>query len=184
MTSLCPDDRMDSLIEDLKTNTEGLGPIDALLVEFPNDPRLLFLRGSHLVGAGRLIEGHADMARTIELAPDFAIARFQLGFLHLTSGEAPQALDTWARLDLLPDNHYLRHFVDGLRALIRDDFKTATEKLLSGMALNTDNEPMNRDMQLLLDKCAPLLADANKSEDISETSLILGQLSRRRGSFD
>jgi hypothetical protein len=182
--SLCPDDRINRLIEQLKADGDALAPIGALLLEYPADPRLLFLRGSHLVGAARLIEGHADMARAVELAPDFAIARFQLGFLHLTSGEAPQALETWARLDLLPDGHYLRHFVDGLRALIRDDFKSATEKLHAGMAVNTENEPLNRDMQLLLDKCAPLLADGDANEDISETSLILGQLSRRRGSFD
>jgi len=171
-------------MEALKSAADPIALLDEALLEFPDDARLLFLHGSHLVGAGRLIEGHAAMARAVTLAPDFAIARFQLGLLHLTSGEANEALEAWARLDRLSDGHYLRHFVDGLRALIRDDFQATIAKLRAGIALNTENEPLNHDMRLLIDQCAPLLESAAPADEVSETSFILSQLSRRRGGFE
>ena len=130
-----------------------------------------------LIGKGRMIEAHRSLTRAVALAPDFAIARFQLGLFQLTSGESENALETWGRLDKLADGHYLRNFVDGLRCLIRDDFAGVIEKLQQGIALNQENPPLNRDMQLIIDRCRPLLAHArttgDATEPASETSLIL-----------
>lgn len=123
MPELCPEERLLALTQDMQSGAPNpMERVEKLLAEFPDDPRLNFLRGSMLITDGRLIEAHRAMTRAVELAPDFAIARFQLGFFQLTSGEAGNALETWGRLDQLPDGYYLRCFVDGLRCLIRDDF--------------------------------------------------------------
>jgi tetratricopeptide (TPR) repeat protein len=180
MAALCDDQTMQELISAMQTEEDQTGRIEALLEEHPDDARLHFLRGSMLIGKGRLIEAHRALSRAVSLAPDFSIARFQLGFFQLTSGEAEKALDTWGRLDRLADGHYLRKFVDGLRALIRDDFQGAISCLEQGIALNEENPALNRDMGLIVERCRPLLAgSASGQESSSETSLILQQFANR-----
>ena len=99
------------------------------------------------------------------------LARFQLGFFELTSGEAVRALATWEPLDTLPEGHYLGHFVTGLRHLIADRFADAIAALEAGIAVNDENAPLNRDMQLIIDECAGLTG----KEDARHSSSISGQ---------
>jgi tetratricopeptide (TPR) repeat protein len=183
MSSLCDELKMQELVAALAVEEDQIERIEALLEDYPEDPRLHFLRGSNLIGKGRLIEAHRALSRAVALAPDFAIARFQLGFFQLTSGEAENALETWGRLDRLPDGHYLRKFVDGLRCLIRDDFAGTIANLEQGIAINAENPPLSRDMGLIIENCRPLLSGAGAAESgeetASQTSLILQQFSSR-----
>lgn len=182
MTSECDAETMAALIEAMADDPGGQIPrLADLIAAYPEDARLRFLHGSALIGEKRLIEAHASLSEAVRLAPDFAIARFQLGFFQLTSGEAEAALETWGRLDRLGDGHYLRKFVDGLRCLIRDEFQGAIDRLREGIGLNKENPPLNRDMQLLIDECAKLLAGGAREDDeaVSETALILKQFSNR-----
>ncbi len=134
-----------------------------------------------LAGSEHLVEAHESMKKAVELAPEFHIARFQLGFFELSSGEADAALATWGPLESLPEQHYLRHFVTGLTHLIRDEFELAVSNLRVGQASNQENPPLNNDMQLIIDKCVDILSDAKTNADsqqeISSTSLLLGQFS-------
>jgi len=102
--------------------------------------------------------------------PIFAIARFQLGFFQLTSGEATDALSTWGPLALLPEGHYLRTFRCGLTYLIRDEFGPAIEQLRLGIAANEENLPLNRDMQLIIDRISDLATGKPGDETMSATS--------------
>lgn len=184
MTKLCDDASIEKLTQASSLPPQDQLPqMETLLGRFPEDPRLHFLYGSTLISAGRIIEAHRSLTRAVELAPDFAIARFQLGLFQLTSGEANAALTTFGPLDRLPDAHYLRAFVDGLRCLIRDDFAGTIDNLRRGIGLNRENPPLNGDMQILIDRCTPLLAGGagdERSADVSETSLILRQFSNRQ----
>lgn len=179
MNQLCDDETLQALVQSLQGGAPGVEAIEALLARFPEDPRLHFMRGSALASAKRPIEAHQALSHAVTLAPDFAIARFQLGFFQLTSGEPENALETWGRLDRLPDGHYLRHFVDGLRRLIRDDFPGAIAALREGIRVNQENTPLSGDMQLIIDQCLPLIGEA-AGDDVSETSVILGQFLGRR----
>jgi hypothetical protein len=184
MAGLCSENTLEALVRDMRAGVfDQLERIEALIAEFPDDARLHFLHGSLLVQNGRLIEGHNSLKQAVALAPDFAIARFQLGLFQLTSGETANALETFGRLDGLPDGHYLRKFVDGLRCLIRDDFQGVITHLREGIRLNTENPPLNGDMQLIIQQCEPLVTGARVGDDdatVSETSLILRQFSGRR----
>ncbi len=183
MATLCDEAALQNLLAAMRAApNDHVERIDKLLAQFPEDARLHFLRGSTLAGSGRYIEAHQALSRAVQLAPDFAIARFQLGFFQLTSGETANALDTWGRLDGLPDGHYLRKFVDGLRCLIRDDFAGVIQTLSEGIALNTENPPLNNDMQLIIDRCRPLAAQAQAEagDAGSETALILQQFAQRQ----
>ena len=157
---------------------DDIALVDRALAGFPQDPRLHFLRGSLLAGIGRPIEALSSLKKAVALAPDFAIARFQLGFFQLTSGEATEALSTWGPLALLPEGHYLRSFVGGLTYLIRDEFPHAIEHLQLGIAANDENPPLNRDMQLIIDRIAQIGTAAERTDSPgSATSFLLGQFS-------
>ena len=112
-----------------------------------------------MAGEGDLLNAHRFLSRAVELAPDFHIARFQLGFFQLTSGESNSALKTWAPLDALPDDHYLKLFSAGLRNLTRDEFAECVELLYFGIKNNIENLPLNNDMKLIIERCQPFLED-------------------------
>jgi len=149
---LCPDDRMQALLE-AAGGQDGAAALDAaerLSGEYPADPRLHFLRGSMLAAERRYPEAHAAMSRAIEVAPGYAIARFQLGLLELSSGDPAAALGTWAPLQALDEDNPLRLFSAGLEHMARDEFEAARAKLEQGIALNQENPALNRDMRMVI----------------------------------
>lgn len=173
MSNLCPEDEMQALVTTMQTGAgDDVSTVNALLERYEEDPRLHFLKGSILAGEGKLIEAHGSLLKAVDIAPDFAIARFQLGFFQLTSGESNNALKTWARLDMLPEEHYLKLFVVGLRHLIRDEFQDCIDTLRKGMAVNKENPPLNNDMQLIIEQCQPLISatGSSENEEVDETS--------------
>ena len=178
--NLCDDSRLNKLAEAISNGNGNSAQVDQLLQDFPEDPRLYFLLGSLLVGEGQHIKAHAAFSQSLTLAPDFAIARFQLGFFELTSGEAEQAIQTLAPLQQLPGDNYLRVFAEGLNHLIKDQFEAAVEAFQKGISLNQENQPLNNDMTLLINECLPLIeASADLDSSTSETSMILNQFSKK-----
>jgi tetratricopeptide (TPR) repeat protein len=183
-TALAPDGELGEAIAALEADgSEAEQALDRLAAKYPDDPRIQFMKGSLLAGSGRSIEAHRALARAVELAPDYGLARYQLGFFELTSGEPQKALGTWGPLLAEPADSCLRKFVEGMTHLIRDEFAPAIALLEEGIALNTDNEPMNNDIWLLIAECRKLqrAAAAPNSEDseLSATSLMLDQLGSR-----
>lgn len=182
---LASDDEIAKLVRALETSDET-GDIDVLLARFPQDPRLHFMRGSLLAGISRHTEAHQSMKKAVELAPGFAIARYQLGFFELTSGEPELALSTWGPLLAAPKDNYLRVFVEGMTHLIRDEFEPAIERFTAGIELNRENEPLNNDIRLLIGEIAKLArnqaasSEASDDGELSATALILGQLAGNR----
>lgn len=160
-------------------STNGVRAIDRAIGDYPLDPRLHFLKGSLLIGLKRFVEAHDAMSRAIEIAPDFTLARFQLGFFELTSGEAASALETWRPLHGLPAGTWLLSFVHGLEHLIADRFEACIASLQNGIAANTENLPLNNDMELIIQKCRDLLLQqqdappADAEAEVSATSLLL-----------
>lgn len=187
--SLCGDDVMGQLVVEVGADADGaLDRVELLLAEFPFDPRLHFLKGSLLVGLKRFVGAHLAMSRALEIAPDYDLARFQLGFFELTSGEADAALRTWAPLDhSLAPGHWMRHFVEGLRALAEDRFADCVAALRAGIAANDENLPLNGDMELIIAECEKLGEGEGSQPDdrgdegaVSTTSFLLGNANRRR----
>jgi tetratricopeptide (TPR) repeat protein len=184
--TLASDAEIAALVETISgADADDDGAVRALLVRYPDDPRLHFMLGSVLAGRGLAIEAHSAMSRAVELAPAFALARYQLGFFELTSGEPERALSTWGPLLVAPSNNYLRVFVEGMTHLIRDEFAEAIEKFQAGIALNHENPPMNADIQLLVAECRRLqdrgpASGAGDDEEVSATALLLGRFGGNR----
>lgn len=152
-TDLCPDNALLQLTELAAGDTrQGLRRTEALLATYAHDPRLHFLKGSLLAALQRYDEAAAPMQEAIEIAPGFHIARFQLGLLHLTSGSAERAAETWRPLSELDAADPLRLFAEGLQHMARDEFPEAERLLREGMARNQEHPALNNDMQMVLDQ--------------------------------
>lgn len=179
--SRCTDLQMQELLGIAAQDTlAGIAAIDTALRDYPEDARLHFLKGSMLIGEKRFIAAHTALREAVRLDPDLHIARFQLGFFELTSGEADAALASWQPLKTaLPEGHYLQLFVEGLEHLVADRFAPCIESLQAGMAVNAENAPLNGDMQLIIDRCRELLGeqappDTGEGQAVSATSFLLG----------
>ncbi len=175
--ALASDAEMTDLMSAIESSDAGDdAKVEALIGRYPEDPRLHFMLGSILAGKGRAIEAHKAMSRALDLAPGFAVARYQLGFFELTSGEPARALSTWGPLLAEPRDNYLRVFVEGMTHLIRDEFADAIGRFEAGIKLNRDNLPMNNDIRLLIAECHKLLDRASGGDDeLSATSLLLNR---------
>lgn len=181
--TLCPEPELAALIEQMGSHeSNAIRRLAVLLTEYKSDPRLHFLEGSLLAEQRDYPAARDAMRRAVDLAPDFAIARFQLGFLLLTCGEPHTAQEAWGPLYGLPQDNYMRMFVVGLCHLIRDEYDDAVVHLGDGIARNHENPAMNNDMQLIIDEIhrrplQPLDDGRNSDAPLSSAQLMLQQAS-------
>lgn len=110
-----------------------------------------FLIGSEHASAGNIDAAEAAFARAVLLAPDFALARYQLGLLQFSSQRAAMALLTWQPLFTLPGPDPLGHFVRGFEALARDSFGEALHHYREGLACNDINQALAADIQRVVE---------------------------------
>jgi len=158
---------------------QGMADLEGLLAKHPKDPRLHFLKGSILAGNQNYRAARDVMRRAVELAPDYAVARFQLGFLLLTEGEPYAAQEVWGPLQSLPDRHYLKLMAGGLTHMINDRFDDAIDMLKAGMAQNQENPPLNGNIQMLIDEMRRKMAEGGGEEEpVSAVDMLLRQSPR------
>jgi tetratricopeptide (TPR) repeat protein len=118
--------------------------------EEPASPLPHFLTGAELAQLGRMAEAEAAYARAVVLAPDFSIARFELGVLQFVTTRPAIALVTWQPLLELPDTDPLKLFVLGYAELMQDAFDGALRYFEQGMVANTTNPALNGNIRLLI----------------------------------
>jgi Flp pilus assembly protein TadD len=183
--TLCPHGAMNELLRQAGDDELGaLARIAALLSEYPDDPRLYFLKGSLLAARTQYEEGRVAMRRAVELSSGYDIARFQLGLLELSSGDAEAADATFQPLADAPGESALSLFALGLRHLARDNFDQAEALLRRGIEVNIEHPLVNRDMQLMLAGIAEARAKgaaetalssagSESEEDVSAAHLLL-----------
>lgn len=124
-----------------------------------------FLIGSEHAGAGDIEDAEAAFANAVLLAPDFLLARYQLGLLQFSSKRAAVALITWQPLLALPEADALGHFVRGFAALAQDEFQEALGHFRAGLEVNDSNPPLSAD---ILQVVAALEALPRPTESSSE----------------
>lgn len=109
-----------------------------------------FLAAGEFAQAGRTQEAENAYATAVLLAPDMAIARYQLGLLQFATDRLALALTTWQPLLTLGENDFMRCFAQGFFAMAAEDVPEARAKFRAGLALNTSNLPMNHDIERVL----------------------------------
>lgn len=168
-----PDELAQALALAGQDGDSGLARIENLLGAYPGDPRLHFLRGSILAGLKRYEAAMAAIASAVEIAPSFAVARFQLGLLHFTSGDAQSADQIWRPLLDLAEDEPLRLFARGLLALAQDDWRQTIALLERGIELNTANAPMNTDMKLVVEELRAKFGGEVEEGPVSSAQMLL-----------
>jgi len=178
-TDMTPDDLLQPVLGKIQQDSEqALIGLDDLIQIYGNDARLHFLRGSVLAGLEHYGQARTAMQTAVDMAPDYALARFQLGLLELSSGDPVAAQSTWGPLSALPLDNPLRLFAEGLRKLITGAYAEAIALLEEGIALNTELPPMNRDMILMIQQMREKLdAEAAVGNVESDTHFLLRQYS-------
>jgi tetratricopeptide (TPR) repeat protein len=126
------------------------------------DPRHVF--GTYLLAAEHAQLGMMDRAeegflRTVELAPEFPMARFQLGQMFLVKGNATAAVETLAPLAQLPPGQALSNYAKGLMAAANEDVSDAIRHLQDGLSCPQEIPALASDMRRVLDNLLAL-ADA------------------------
>ena len=175
--SECPSDHLLEIVNTLGEDAgDGQRMLDRALLDYADDPRLHFLNGSMLAAARNYDAARAAMHHALHLAPGYAIARFQLGFLYFTSGDALSAENVWGPLDSASSDEALALLARGLNHLAKDEFDAAQDILRRGMALNVENPVVNKDMQLILDAIAERGTDqVVQDEPLSSAQFLLQQ---------
>ena len=130
-----------------------------------------FLMGAEYAALGKVDDAEASFTNAVLLAPDLAVARYQLGLLQFTSGRAATALLTWQPLLVLGAGSAVVHFVTGFAALARDDFDAASQSLRHGQKLNVDNAAMNADIDKVLAEIERVRSES--TQPIEEDSHVL-----------
>lgn len=115
-----------------------------------------FLIASEHASAGDFAAAELAFANAVLLAPDFALARYQLGLLQFSSHRAPVALLTWQPLLALPESDALLHFVRGFVALSQDAFEECLRHFRTGLACPAANPAVCSDVQQLIDAIGKL----------------------------
>lgn len=177
----CPPDEMAKLVEvATQDDRKGLARLETLLGAYDGDARLHFLRGSLLAAVGEYDAAQLAMQRAVDIAPGYGVARFQLGLLELSSGDAAAAMATLKPLETLPPNNPLHLFARGLQHLVVDEFESAIEFLRAGIAENTDNPAMSADMRLIIEQAEAKLNETRGEDDpVSAAHFLLQQYSPR-----
>ena len=130
-----------------------------------------FLIGSEHASAGRMDEAEAAFANAVLLAPEFALARYQLGLLHFSSQRAALALVTWQPLFELPDADPFGHFVRGFAALAQDAFAEALQHLQRGLACEAGNPAVAEDIRKVVVAVEALAARSEPTPDAAHVLL-------------
>lgn len=109
-----------------------------------------FLLGAEFAALGDMIQAEAAFANATRLAPEFPMARYQLGLVQFSSGRAAVGLLTWQPLLDLPESDPLPHFVNGFAALAQDRFQEALAFYEQGLERNTANPPLSGDIEKVM----------------------------------
>jgi len=143
--------------------------LEQALRQAPGNAPVRYLLGATLASAGEYERAAEEMSVALRLQPDLHTARFQLGLLYVTMGQTQQAAEVWEMLEQLPPDSPLKLFKRGIEALIRDDFMQCIALLEQGIKGNKENEPLNRDMTMVIESAVRAMAnsgDASTAEPL------------------
>lgn len=109
-----------------------------------------WMLGAEYAQLGMIDRAKLAMQHALSVNETLQTARFQLGLLHLTSGEVALAEAIWLALGELDEGHPLRLFKEGMLQLAADDFRGALASLRRGAEVPNVDAALKRDMEMMI----------------------------------
>lgn len=138
---------------------DAIGYLKRLLDLQPEHPEAVYLLGALHAEIGLFERATEEIARALELNPDMPTARLQLGLLCIRAGDFQRAIDAWEPLATLGEGNPLYLFRRGLINFTEGRISDCVRDLEQGIAVNKDNEPLNRDMAAIKAEAEKLVDD-------------------------
>jgi len=152
----------------------------------PSDALPHFLLGAELAQMRRYAEAEAAYSNAVAFAPEFSLARYELGTLQFTSSRVEAALATWQPLMDLPEQDPLKLFAQGYAFLAQDAFEDALALFELGIACNHANAALNSNIRMLVEEirkaCASRRGIVDGRNEQSGGAHVLLDGYRRQGS--
>lgn len=133
-----------------------------------NNAKILFMLGAEHAQVGLYDRAVVELQQAVDLDPSFAVARFQLGLLHLTRGDGEAALRSWGLLGALPEEEPLRLFKEGLEQLMANRFDDCRVLIERGIANNQALPALNQDMRRVLERLDVAASAAESDVEASD----------------
>lgn len=138
-----------------------------------------FLLAAEHASAGDFARAELSYASSLLLAPDFSLARYQMGLLQFSSQRATVALLTWQPLFLLPEADALLHYVRGFAALAQDAFADALRHFRRGLECTPANPVLSADILQVVEAVERLQAPGDAgADDTVATHVLLSAYAR------
>ncbi len=131
-------------------HAEAVGLLKTLLERDPRHVFATYLLAAEHAQLGMMDRAEEGFIRTVAMAPDFPVARFQLGQMFLVKGRAAAAQETLAPLAQLPPGQALSHYARGLMAASQEDAAGAIAHLQAGLACPQEIPALAADMQRVI----------------------------------
>ncbi|HWS41189.1 MAG TPA: hypothetical protein VN247_07895 [Arenimonas sp.] len=140
---------------DQDNHVEAISLLKGLLERDSNHVFANYLLAAEHAQIGMVDRAEAGFSRTVALAPDFNIARFQLGQIHLVKGDNSAAKLVLEPLTRSADqNQELSHYAKGLVALTEDNVEMAVSELQAGLAYQHEIPALAADMRRIVSNLA------------------------------
>ncbi|MCU7919019.1 MAG: tetratricopeptide repeat protein [Candidatus Thiodiazotropha sp. (ex Epidulcina cf. delphinae)] len=149
---------------------EAISLLKDLINKTPYNAEALYLLGALHAEIGMYDRAKEEISKALEYEPNLVPARFQLGLLHLTSGNVDLAEKTWSDLEELGEKDCFFLFKRGLLSLAQDRFDSCIEDLSRGIALNSFNEPLNKDMSRIIEAAEKTINEQSVTQDVTDDS--------------
>jgi hypothetical protein len=149
----------------MEAEDHSLAQLRRAVLDDPRNGEKRYLLGAELAERRDYDSAVLEMSAAIALSPFLHVARLQLGLLHLTMAQPHHTAAVLAPLEDLDDGSPFKHFKRGIEALMVDDFVNCVRELEQGIELNRQNAPLNKDMQLIIERVKPLLTAPTAGPD-------------------
>lgn len=133
-------------------HAEAVEMLKTLIEREPDHVFATYLLAAEHAQLGMMDRAEAGFRRTVELAPEFAMGRFQLGQALLVRGDADGAREAFAPLSGGDDA--ISAYARGLSAACDEDVGRARSEIDAGLALPQEIPALADDMRRLRDNFA------------------------------
>ncbi|MFZ5636637.1 MAG: hypothetical protein ACOY82_08610 [Pseudomonadota bacterium] len=149
-------------------DSEAISMLKQMLVREPGHLHATYLLAAQHAQIGLFDRAESGFRSVVAQAPDFAIARFQLGQLLTMKGAGDEACAVLSPLTSGADT--LAAYARGMSALALGDAETGARELEQGLALPQEIPALMGDMQRLRDNLLQSLSAESSSIATQEVS--------------